>query len=74
MILEGKIIDASVTDANGETKAVMIPLKRHPFMEGIEKEYVKELQEEADLDKALGLNNQFRMGRSPCGYMVNRRK
>jgi hypothetical protein len=43
------------------TTAVAIPLARHPLMSDKKMEYVKDIQEEADLDRHLGLNHQVRM-------------
>lgn len=44
-----------------KSTAITTRLKRHPLMSEREMPYVKEIQEEADLDRELGLRNQVRM-------------
>ncbi|MFW6311094.1 MAG: hypothetical protein ACOC1K_02540 [Nanoarchaeota archaeon] len=42
-----------------QKNALMIPIKRHPLMEGMnDKNYVREFQKEAEIDAKLGLKNQ----------------
>jgi hypothetical protein len=53
--------EVSATACDDKGKALVVPIPRHPLMAHIEKEYVKELQEEADLDRELGLAGQVRM-------------